>query len=468
LPTRFEENWGPDPNTNQANTRSDEGTMNLSKSRRMDGMYLVLLGSAVFLLLGFALEYAAPHPVSDFRFVYNGVRCLLQNADPYQRSEFLRVYLADGGDIGVEPFRSHYMEMARHMYPPTSAWAFPLALLHWDLALALWSILIAATFIVAAMSMWNAGAEHAPVLSGFLLGGILATSELLLVTGNAAGIVVSLCAIAAWCFVQDRFATAGIICLTTALMLKPHDAGFVWLFFLLAGGVYRKRALQTLAATVAATVPVVLWVTLVAPKWLPELHSNLAALSAHGGLNDPGPDSLAGHGLAMVVDLQSVFSVFRDDPHFYNLASYGICGILILVWAVVTMRFRPSRSNTWFALAAISALSMLPVYHRLGDTKLLVLTVPACAILWAEGGIVAWLAVSINGLALVLTGDLQWAAFLAILNWIPTPANSEFARMAMQVFPVPLILLAVGIFYLWIYMRRMPVQQALRNEPPVE
>lgn len=438
--------------------------MNPTNSRRMDGMYLVFLGSAVFLLLGFVLEYAAPHPVSDFRFVYNGVRCLLQNADPYQRSEFVRVYVADGGDLGVEPFHSQYMEMSQHMYLPTSALVLPLALLHWDLALALWSILIAAAFILAAMSMWNAGAEYAPVLSGFLLCLLLATSELLLVIGNAAGIVVSLCAIAAWCFVKERFAVAGVVCLAVALMLKPHDAGFVWLYFLLAGGIYRKRALQALAVTVGASFPVVLWVTLVAPKWLPELRSNLAALSAHGGLNDPGPDSMAGHGIAMVVDLQSVFSLFRDDPHFYNLLSISICGILILVWAVVTLRSRPSTNNTWFALAAISALSMLPVYHRLGDTKLLLLTVPACAILCAEGGLVAWLAVAVNGIAFFLTGDLQWALFMALFNRLPASLNSGFAFLALQVFPVPLVLLAVGVFYLWIYMRRASFQPVPAQE----
>ena len=38
------------------------------------------------------------------------------------------------------------------------------------------------------------------------------------------------------------------MCLAISLMLKPHDAGLVWLYFLLAGGIYRKRALQALVA----------------------------------------------------------------------------------------------------------------------------------------------------------------------------------------------------------------------------
>jgi len=77
-----------------------------------------------------------------------------------------------------------------------------------------------------------------------------------------------------------------------------------------------------------------------------------------------------------VLDLQTVISVFRNDPRIYNPASYLICGLLLLAWIFVTVRSRPSRARVWLALAAISALSMLPVYHRQYDAKLLLLTVP--------------------------------------------------------------------------------------------
>ena len=45
----------------------------------------------------------------------------------------------------------------------------------------------------------------ARLLCLFLLG-----SELLLEFGNAAGIAISLCVIAVWCFLKDRFVSAGI------------------------------------------------------------------------------------------------------------------------------------------------------------------------------------------------------------------------------------------------------------------
>ena len=422
----------------------------------MDSLYLVLLSSALFLCLGVALEMGSSHPASDFRFVYNSVRCLMQHADPYKQSEFVRVYLADGGDLGSGFDRQAYMEMARHMYLPTSLLIAPLAMLPWKPAFVIWTILTAVSFLIASLLMWDLGAKYAPVLSGFLISSFLATSESLLLTGNATGMVVGLAVIAVWCFVEERFVRTGVILLAISLMLKPHEAGLVWLYFLLAGGVYRKRALQTLGAAVAFSAPLLAWVTVVAPHWLPELRSNLAVLSSHGHLNDPGPASMGGHGVGMIIDLQSVISMFRDDPRIYNPASYLICGVLLVAWSLTTLRSRPTPARAWIALASITALSMLPVYHRLGDSKLLLITVPACAMLWAEGGLIGSAALAINTAAILLTGELQWAIFLRVLGSMSqsTTGLSEKLRIGVQIFPVPLMLLVVSVFYLWVYIRR--------------
>ncbi len=213
--------------------------------------------------------------------------------------------------------------------------------------------------------------------------------------------------------------------------------------------------MQTLILTVALGLPVLLWVTSVSPHWLTELRFNLAMLSAHGHLNDPGPHSMAGHGIAMVIDLQSVVSVFRDDPRIYNSISICLCGALIAIWATITLRTLPTLTLTWLALASIAPLSMLPVYHRLEDSKLLLLTVPACALLWAEGRSIKWLAVGVTSAGILVTGELQWAAFLSLLKQIPASGSwlNGFSMEAAQVFPVPLTLLTVGVFYLCIYVK---------------
>jgi hypothetical protein len=100
--------------------------------------------------------------------------------------------------------------------------------------------------------------------------------------------------------------------------------------------------------------------------------------------------------------------------------------LLLIVWAFVTLRSRPSPRRTWLALAAIAALTMLPVYHRAQDTKLLLLTVPACAMLWAEGGRIGRLALLVTSAGFVLTGDLPWVVILSLIEQTSPAGNQTF------------------------------------------
>jgi hypothetical protein len=250
--------------------------------------------------------------------------------------------------------------------------------------------------------------------------------------------------------------TAGVLCLALSLAIKPHDAGFVWLYFLLAGGVYRKRALQTLFITAVLGLAAFLWVSHVAPHWMQDWQTNLATISAPGGINEPGPASLTGRSAFMVIDLQAAISIFRDDPRIYNPASYIVCGALLLAWAVRTLRSSFSAARAWIALAGIVPLTMLITYHRPWDAKLLMLTIPACALLWAEGGRIARIALLVNSLALLLTADITLAILSDVANKLHVDTASIFGQMLTVVLirSTSLSLLAMSIFYLWVYLRR--------------
>jgi cell division protein FtsW (lipid II flippase) len=264
--------------------------------------------------------------------------------------------------------------------------------------------------------------------------------------------------VAVWCFLHDRFVWAGIVCLAASLAIKPHDAGLVWLYFLLAGGVYRKRALQVLVVTAVIGLAAIVWVTPIAPHWMQEWQSNLLAESVPGGPSNPGPTNASCSGPGMIIDLQAVMSVFRDDPRIYNPASYLLCGALLLTWSVRTLRSRFSQARAWIALAAVVPLTMVVTYHRSHDAKLLLLAVPACAMLWAEGRPIRWVALVASSAAIVCTADIPLTILLTLTRNLHISTVGISGKMLTVVLtrPVPLILLAMSIFYLWIYMRRTP------------
>ena len=91
---------------------------------------------------------------------------------------------------------------------------------------------------------------------------------------------------------------------------------------------------------------------------------------------------------------------------------------------------------------------MLPVYHRCYDARLLLLTIPACVILWKHGGKIAWSALLLTLAAIVLTGDIFWIAFFHFTGY-----SYHSALMAM-------ISSTARCFgrgsYLWIYLRGAP------------
>jgi len=75
--------------------------------------------------------------------------------------------------------------------------------------------------------------------------------------------------------------------------------------------------------------------------------------------------------------------------------------------------------------------------------------------LWAEGGTTAWLALLFTAAAVVVTGDIP-VQLLGILSAHLRESIPGFAGQLLTLVlarPVPLMLLAMGIFYLWVYMR---------------
>ena len=425
------------------------------KAKRWVGPAFLLLCAAISIVWG-SSSTLNRYGTTDFRAVYYATRCLLQNHNPYNVSELERVVRDEDGERPSETLQQHQAVVLCINLPTTFLFVAPFAVLPFGIAQVLWLALLAGSLILAAFLMWNLSESFSPTISVLLICVVLANSEGIFLGGNTAGIAVSLCLVAVWCFLQGRFVAAGILCMSLSLAIKPHDSGFVWLYFLLAGGVYRKRALQSLAFTAVLALSAILWVSQAAPSWMQDWHTNFAT-TAHGGINDPGPTSSVGfHNLDPVIDLQSVISVFHADPRVYNSITYLICGSLLLLWIIATLRFRFSKAGAWLALAAVVPLTLLMTYHRPWDAKLLLLTIPACAMLWAEGGLIGRIAVSVTAMGVVFTGDIPLAILGIVTRGLDISTSSWSGKILTILTgrPIPLALLLMGVFYLSVYVGR--------------
>lgn len=423
-------------------------------------MLLLCVGFSA--LWSYSIRRSAGHEVhmTDFGVIYFAGRSALHHQDPYNSASVLREFRAAGETFPRDPadFKAVSAVLTDCINLPTALFVtLPLAVLPWAVAQNLWMLLLAASLGLAACLVVDL-AGGAPLLALVLAAFMLANCELLLLVGNSAGLTVSFCVIAAWCFLKRRYTSAGVALLAISLVIKPHDAGFVWLYFILAGGAMRKRAWQTLAVAAALGICAALWIAPVSPHWTQELRSNIDLERIPGGITDPSPNGALSRAVGQFTNLQAPLSVFRNDPAFYNPAGYAIAGLLILAWGFGVLRKPASREGARLALATIAVLTLLPVYHWTHDAKLLLLTLPACALLWAGRGAARWIAVILTGAAIFVTSDLPLAVLSLIAKSLSVSVSTLGGKLAVIFFlrPVPVILLALGCFYLWAFLRYSP------------
>ena len=429
----------------------------------------LLIAAALFSLKwGSILERNAPGGLMGFPGLYYGTRCLLQGGDPYDSAQLARYYQ----DYGIHPAvetPQHLQAIALYVnMPATSLLVAPLASLPLPAAQAIWNAVLLLIFLFAALLVWQAAAQIASGPSLLLSAILLANCEVLFAGGNTAELVVGLVVIAVWCLMEDRSAWAGVACLALALAVKPHDAGLLWLCLLLAGGKLRARALAAAGGALAITVASVIWMTSQGPHWLGELRGNLALISGPEGINNPGPHSIGIASADMIIDLQTALSVFCDRPAIYNLAAYLICGAILAPLVISIPRLGLKKDSGWFALASAAALSMLFTYHRSYDARLLLVAVPACAILWRRGGSIARWALAVTLAAFVFTADIPLVAdlfFTRNMSGTTGHLGDELA-FVLAARPAPLVLLVLSGFYLWTYWKSAQWTDALPAPGP--
>jgi hypothetical protein len=392
------------------------------------GYGVFVVGVLVFLMTSFRGYRETVIDGIDFNVVYSSSKCLLDHCDPYKYKVLFQEYTNAGGIVSPANVTTgaslRVFQAYPALYPPSSIfWVTPFTLLPFKSALALWMTCSALLFTIAAFLIGDLCRQSSSSVPLILLGLFVATSSNLVTTGQPSSFAISLCAIGVWSLLSNRMPVGGILCFALSLTLKPQLAGLVLVYFLLAAGPTRRRAVLILAATGLLCAPGIFWAANIpaAAHWPQSIRNNLAAGATRGSINDPGPTNFNS---MFVTDLQAIFAVFDDVPRVYNLEAEAVCGVLILIWAFVAFRAPPSRKKDLLGVAAIACLSLLPLYHRHYDARLLLLTLPAVALLMDEGGWQAILSVAATVAVLCGTHPHSLQTRFAPQPWTLSPLKT--------------------------------------------
>jgi len=415
-------------------------------------MALSLLGSLL------AAEWVAGREravMLDFESLYVGSRCLLRGVNPYKEESFLGAVRSEprGYASGNEEGFLYRKGVSLEINVPTALGAIaPVAAMPWDVARQVWLVASAAALGLGAWLVW--GAAEGAVAGGLLLALVLANCELLLGGGNLSAMVLGLTLVGvAWRSSEASGAWnewIPALALAGGLLLKPQIGWLVWVVLLLAGGAERKRAVRAGWVAVAVGAGLLAWAMWVAPSWWSDLRANLSATLAVDGINRPRTAWKSSLGMHGIISLPSLLCLFVDEPWFYERASAVISAPLVLgsLWWVRKQLKRPAtaeerRLRVWVALAGCAALSLLPVYHRLYDVKLMVLAIPACVALGKRREWRGWAALLLTGGVLVASGDV--IAQMEYLRFGDLPYDASFGGRWLLRFvvggQVPLLLL---------------------------
>jgi hypothetical protein len=312
-------------------------------------------------------------------------------------------------------------------------------------------------YAIAALLFADLCSEYVPLAANVCLALFVAMEGDVITLGQPTILAAATLCIAIWCLLKDRYPRLGVVCFAFSLIIKPHLGGLLLLYFLIATRSYRRRALQVIALTFILCVPALLWFHThdATRNWVKDYRENLTAIAAPGNISDPGPRNKNEY---HITDLQSVISLFRDEPSFYNHVAWAITAVLLAAWVYPVLRLQPGREKDILCIAAMSTLTMLPVYHRHYDCRILLVLFPALALLmrrsvwWGRAATIVTLCVT-----LVLS---HYYHFNLTTPMVRRLGNNPWLQ-ALLTRAICLTLLGTTVFYLvvlYVYAPRLEVE----------
>ena len=407
-------------------------------------LHLLLLGisAIIFFAVGGARVFRASY---DLVPVYTGARCLLYGCDPYDTKQLEQQFFAGGG----RPTELPSWEIDVPVYPPSTFLVLsPLALLRFPIARLLWFLLNGCLFVTSAGLILSLCPESPRLPERWLattLGSfILATSGILLVLGQPAAFSISLVIIGCYFFFRGRFLPLGAFLLMLSLAVKPQIGGLI-VVYLLAQRIHWRYAAVALTGALALLLSAGLILRLHprSSDWTSTLRANLSATLGPGGSADPRPANIEAVGDA---NLQTLTSIFFSDPKTFNRAAYAIFIVLLAALITVVLRVNAGQELHFLALAAVTLLSLTPVYHRFYDTRLLLLTIPAVLIVFQKRRLLGSLIAVLTLLAVISVQYRVQAILLQHAEWQSVLQNKFLLILLLRQQNLELLML------FWLYL----------------
>jgi hypothetical protein len=362
---------------------------------RKPGLHSLILciAAIVFFAIGAGRVFRASN---DLVPVYTGARCLLYGCNPYDTKQLEQQFFAGGG----RPVELPSWDIDVPVYPPSTFLVLsPLGLLRYPIARLLWFLLSGCLFVTSAALILSLCPETHRWLATTLGSCIVATSGILLVIGQPATFAISLVIIGTYLFFRARFLPLAAFLFMLSLAVKPQIGGLIVLY-LLAQRIHWRYAAAALTGALVLLLSAGLMLRLhpQSADWSSTLRANLTATLGPGGSADPRPANEEAVGDE---NLQTLTSIFFADARMFNAAAYAIFATLLAALIMAVLKSDARQELHFLALAAVTLLSLTPVYHRFYDTRLLLLTIPAVLIVFQKRRLLGALIAALTLLAVI-------------------------------------------------------------------
>jgi len=338
------------------------------RSLRIILWILILLAAGEFVVRGPVRYLQEPSNWNDLSQNYTASKLWLKGQSPADPRNFVALWKQEGHS------RLELDDIRTHLAPPLGGLVVlaPVAAVPWAIAKPLWLGILLLSFAatVAALALTSGFRWNEPRTLAVVAGSLaLAPFHTGIASGNSSILVIALSALAIWAAHRGRDVASGVL-FGLACALKPQIGAFLVLYYL----VRRRWRLFTIAVacTTALTLVSALNLQMRDGSWVQDYVHNAKGFVTANHIDD---FTTANPSRFTLINLQVPFFAITRHSRSANLLAFGATALLLWMWMYCVIGSRKNMPEL-LSLAAISVITLLPVYHRFYDAALLAL--PLC------------------------------------------------------------------------------------------